>query len=613
MLKPAKRVMFIRTASMTFLLLRGQLKYFREAGYDVTFVSAPGPEQALAAAEGARVFSVGMRREPSLFGDLRSLWRLWRLIRHERPELVEAGSPKAGLLANLAARFASVPVRVYTLMGLRLETLTGISKRISVFFERVACGCADAVLCVSPSLRERAIGERLASPKKLVVLGSGSSRGVNIERFQERPSVLAAANEWRSKLNVRQGDFVIGFIGRLVRDKGIVELVEAFQTVRETLPAKLVLVGEYERGTGNTLSHEFRDRIESDPDISQVPWVDDPAPIYHMLDVLALPTYREGFPNAALEAQASSRPVITTNATGAVDSIVDGSTGMIVPVGDAQKLAEALLKIGHLPDRGRSLGKAGHARVEAQFDEKRVWEARLSFFDSLLRTATRQRGFGLAWKWIFDRVFACVLLVALSPVLLAVGSLVLFTMGWPILFRQPRLGRYGETIYVHKFRTMSEERDADGTLLPDAQRLGSVGRMLRRLSLDELPQLWDVFRGAISFVGPRPLLVRYKDRYSPEQWRRHNVFQGITGWAQVNGRNAISWEEKFNLDVWYVDHWSLWLDMKILLRTVGKVARRQGISRPGHETAPEFEGARSGVKEVISSEELPRYSDISQS
>jgi lipopolysaccharide/colanic/teichoic acid biosynthesis glycosyltransferase len=186
-------------------------------------------------------------------------------------------------------------------------------------------------------------------------------------------------------------------------------------------------------------------------------------------------------------------------------------------------------------------------------------------------------------------------------------------MGWPILFRQPRLGRYGETIYVHKFRTMSEERDADGTLLPDAQRLGSVGRMLRRLSLDELPQLWDVFRGAISFVGPRPLLVRYKDRYSPEQWRRHNVFQGITGWAQVNGRNAISWEEKFNLDVWYVDHWSLWLDMKILLRTVGKVARRQGISRPGHETAPEFEGARSGVKEVISSEELPRYSDISQS
>jgi lipopolysaccharide/colanic/teichoic acid biosynthesis glycosyltransferase len=135
---------------------------------------------------------------------------------------------------------------------------------------------------------------------------------------------------------------------------------------------------------------------------------------------------------------------------------------------------------------------------------------------------------------------------------------------------------------------------------------------LRRLSLDELPQLWDVLRGAISFVGPRPLLVRYKDRYTPEQWRRHNVFQGITGWAQVNGRNALSWEEKFRLDVWYVDHWSLWLDVKILLHTVVKVLHRQGISRPGHETAPEFEGTHSTVEGNFDTAKCPTYTDISR-
>src|SRR5262249_10564299 len=149
-----------------------------------------------------------------------------------------------------------------------------------------------------------------------------------------------------------------------------------------------------------------------------------------------------------------------------------------------------------------------------------VWKTRKSFFDTLLRSATRQRGVGLAVKWILDRVFACVLLITLAPVLVLAGLLVLCTLGWPIIFRQGRLGRRGKTIYIHKFRTMSEARDAKGELLPDAQRLDRVGRMLRRLSLDELPQLWDVLRGDISFVGPRPLVERYKKDYDADQWRR---------------------------------------------------------------------------------------------
>jgi lipopolysaccharide/colanic/teichoic acid biosynthesis glycosyltransferase len=165
-----------------------------------------------------------------------------------------------------------------------------------------------------------------------------------------------------------------------------------------------------------------------------------------------------------------------------------------------------------------------------------------------------------------------------------------WNLGSPVLFRQIRPGKYGLPFEFIKFRTMSNQRDAAGNLLPDAERLTGLGRFLRATSLDELPQLWNVLRGELSVVGPRPLLMDYLPRYSPEQARRHEVMPGITGWAQVNGRNALTWEEKLKLDVWYVDHWSLGLDIKILSLTIRKVIWRDGISQKGHATMPEFTG-----------------------
>jgi len=162
-----------------------------------------------------------------------------------------------------------------------------------------------------------------------------------------------------------------------------------------------------------------------------------------------------------------------------------------------------------------------------------------------------------------------------------------------VLFRQQRPGLHGQPFTLYKFRTMTDARDAQGNLLPDAQRLMPLGRFLRSTSLDELPELFNVFKGDMSLVGPRPLLMRYLDRYTPEQMRRHEVKPGITGWAQVNGRNAVTWEQKFALDVWYVSNVSLWLDMKIIALTVWKVFKREGISQPGHATAQEFTGGKS--------------------
>jgi len=196
-------------------------------------------------------------------------------------------------------------------------------------------------------------------------------------------------------------------------------------------------------------------------------------------------------------------------------------------------------------------------------------------------------------KRLLDLVLTLVGLVLLSPFLLIIAGLVRVYLGSPVLFRQVRPGYHGKLFTIIKFRTMTDLRDSQGKLLSDKHRLTGLGRTLRALSLDELPELINVVRGEMSLVGPRPLLEKYLARYTPEQSRRHNVLPGITGWAQINGRNALTWEDKFALDLWYVDHWSFWLDIKILALTIGKVLAREGISQPGHATAQEFMGTQA--------------------
>jgi lipopolysaccharide/colanic/teichoic acid biosynthesis glycosyltransferase len=195
-----------------------------------------------------------------------------------------------------------------------------------------------------------------------------------------------------------------------------------------------------------------------------------------------------------------------------------------------------------------------------------------------------------ALKRAFDIAVSASALIILAPVLSAVGLMVRLRMGPPALFRQVRPGLNGRPFELVKFRTMQDAIGDDGSPMPDAERLTQFGRWLRATSLDELPELWNVLRGEMSLVGPRPLLMDYLPLYSPEQSRRHEVRPGITGWAQVNGRNAISWERKFELDVWYVDRHSLWLDLKIILITLGRILKREGISAPGSATADRFEG-----------------------
>ena len=194
-------------------------------------------------------------------------------------------------------------------------------------------------------------------------------------------------------------------------------------------------------------------------------------------------------------------------------------------------------------------------------------------------------------KRLLDLSLSFLVLIFLSAIFVLITLLIRLKLGAPVLFRQQRPGLKGKPYTIYKFRTMADKRDLQGDLLPDAERLTSFGCFLRSTSLDELPELFNVLKGEMSLVGPRPLLTQYLDRYTPEQMRRHEVKPGITGWAQVNGRNALTWEDKFKLDVWYVDHQSFWLDLKIIALTIWKIIKREGINQPGQATAEEFKGA----------------------
>lgn len=364
------------TASMSLVLLKGQLSHLRKAGFCPAALCSPGPEVArVNADEQIPIFTVGMEREVSPLKDLASLIRLWRILREIRPAICNAGTPKAGLLVGLAAFLNRIPCRIYTLRGLRLETATGLKRRMLLITERIACECAHRVICVSPSLRLRAIELGLVSTEKAIVLGSGSSNGVNASRFAPTAEKLEKASQLRRTLGLAPGQPVIGFIGRFTRDKGMPELVAAFRLVRELVPdAMLLLVGSVE--AGDPVPAETLVTIESDPSVLKIGFTSSDIDLYyHVMDIFVLPTYREGFPNTVLEAQAAECPVVTTIATGAVDSVQEGVTGLLVPPADISALTHALVRLLSDKDLAQRMGRAGRERVQREFGNEIVWGA----------------------------------------------------------------------------------------------------------------------------------------------------------------------------------------------------------------------------------------------
>ena len=374
------------THSQTCLVLTGRLRALREAGFRVVLVASPGVLlETTAAREGIEALPIPMERGIAPLADLVSLFRLVRALLRLRPDITEFSTPKAGLLGNIAALLCGVPRRIYLLRGLRLETASGIMRGILRASERIAAACSHVVLCNSRSLREKALELRVASPEKLQVLGPGTSNGVDVERFKPGSAGISPS------IKIPAGAPVIGFVGRLTRDKGLPELTVAFDALLETRPAaRLLLVGWFDE-SADALPPELRTSIERHPKILCTGFVSDTAPWYRRMDLLVLPTRREGFPNAVLEAAASGIPAISTLATGARDAVLPGVTGLLIPPGDPKSLTEAIHQLLRNPARRTQMGMAARRWVVEKFPQARVHALTVALYKSLLRERSDEK------------------------------------------------------------------------------------------------------------------------------------------------------------------------------------------------------------------------------
>ncbi len=557
-------------------MLRGQTAFWHRAGYDVAVVSSPGRDLDLfASEEGAAVYGVPIEREPSPWKDLRTLVALWRLMRRLRPSVVECGTPKAGLLGGLAAWLAGVPARVYTLHGLRLETLHGWRRAAGVAAERVATAAAHEVLAVSPSLLRAAQASGAVPRGRGAVAGPGTANGVDLSRFE-----LAAPPD----------EPVVGFVGRFTRDKGVETLLAAFDLLAPEFPnLRLLMVGDFE--AADAPAQRIQDRIAQDPSIEWTGFVDDAAPYYARMNVVALPSRREGFPLCALEAAAAARPLVAARSTGTIDAVIHDVTGVLVPADDPERFAAALARLLRDREASARMGASARRRAARTYRPESVWVAKQALYlrlrdDAVARRLPLQR----AVKRAIDIAASATGLLLCAPGL-ALLVVLLRLQGAPALFRQDRPGHRHRLFTLYKLRTMTDARDGDGEPLPDALRVTALGAWLRRWSLDELPQLWNVLRGEMSLVGPRPLLAEYLPRYSRRQRRRGLVKPGLTGWAQVRGRNDLDWDERLELDAWYAEHWNLVLDLRILIESVAAVLSGRGVTSPNGTSPEKFLGA----------------------
>lgn len=372
------------TSPQTTVVLADRIHAFREAGYRVSLLSSPGELlNQNGGNQGAEPYAIPMQRGISVLADCVALFRIWRLIGRLKPDIVEFSTPKAGLLGSIAACLCRVPVRIYFLRGLKLETSDGLKRFLLLSAEKVAAQCAHVVVCNSRSLRDRALQCGIAGESKLLVLGEGSSNGVNTKRFSQGPSRI------REQLGIPNDATVVGFVGRLTRDKGLPELLEAFASLLRCEPdAYLLLVGWFD-ASEDELDLALRERIESHPRVIQTGFVQDTAPYYRAMDLLVLPSWREGFPNVVLEASASGVPVVATNCTGSRDAVVPGVTGLLIPPGEPDAMRDAMQSLLHDPNRLR-MSKAARAWVEEHFESSGVLGRTIAFYSSLMKPPAKR-------------------------------------------------------------------------------------------------------------------------------------------------------------------------------------------------------------------------------
>ncbi len=521
-------------------------------------------------------------------------------------DVVIATSPP--LIVALPGWFASRWLRarlVFEVRDLWPESAitTGVMKRDSLFarllyrMESWICRSADRVNVLTPAFREDLIKRNLVFEGNLLFVPNGA----DLHTFRPGPRNTSAREEfgWADR-------FVVLYAGAHGRANALKQLIEAADLLKDRPDIFIACVGDGpERRSLETAVHNRG--------LTNIRFY-GPQPKSKMADLVSAcdvgaavlqnnPTFQTVYPNKVFDYMACERPVLL-----AIDGVArrlvcqEANAGIFAEPENPVSIAEAILRLADSPQASADLGKNGRAWVVANASRDSLAARYLTHLEAL--TASPLAGYRVkplqaALKRLFDFSFAAIGMVVLAPVFAIVSLAIRATMGAPVFFRQDRIG-YGQGPFcLVKFRTMSDKRDQNGQLLPDTDRLAGAGRWIRKLSLDELPQLWNVLKGEMSLVGPRPLFKKYLPLYTPQQRRRHDVKPGITGLAQVYGRNAISWEKKFEYDLQYVNEANLWLDLRILARTVQQVLFARGITQEGHVTMPEFIGARYDHQETL--------------
>lgn len=556
------KIIVVASLAYSLVNFRGALlqRLVRE-GFDVV---ACAPDRDLAIIEtltgwGVRFVTVPMDRAgQNPLADAATLTSLCLLFRRERPDLVLAYTQKPIIYAGLATRiiggidfFAMVSGLGHAFGSASSAWRRALRTLVSLMY-RQAVARARCIFVFNRDDAGELRRHAIVSHQALVeVPGSG----VDVSHFASRA--------------IPDRPFTFVMVARLMREKGLEEFVEASRLVRQKWPgARCQIIGPLDANpTG--LNRVDIARWEAGGTIEYLGETRDVRPPLANAHVFVLPSYyREGLPRSILEAMATGRAVITTDTPGCRDAVIDGETGFIVPPRDAGALAEAMLRFRRDATLAARMGRAGRARAESIYAVDLVNDRLL---DAISRYASVQRAETFSRQRLAERAIAALALLALSPLMAGVALIILVSMGQPILFKQERVGLNTVPFLLRKFRTMHQIADPSGRPLPDAARLTTVGRVLRRTRLDELPQLFAVVRGEMSIVGPRPLLPETVAAMGEAGRARSAVRPGLTGWAQINGNALLTDADKLALDRWYIAHRSLRLDLAIIWRTVGMV------------------------------------------
>jgi len=560
-------------SSIKFLLLN-QMKFLQKQGYIVSAVCSFGKWVESIERENIKVKTIRIKRKIfSPISDLLALIKLFFYFKKEKFDIVHTHTPKAAFLGQLAAKMAGIPVIINTIHGFYFtENSSFFKRKFFILIEKIAAQCSDLIFSVNKEDIKTAIKEKICSYEKVRYLGGW----VDLKRFNPLRFSSDFIKEKKRKLKLPFNFKIVGIVARLVKEKGYLDLFEAFKTVLNKFPNTILLiVGAEEPEKKDGINPQIVQKYGIEKNTIFLGERTDIEEIYPLIDIFVLPSYREGLGLSAIEASAMERPVINTNIRGFREILENNKTGILVPVKNIQKLAEAIIYLLENPEKAKEMGKNGRKNVIQEFDERFVFDRIKKEYENLIREKVghKRREFmkrGLFLKRCFDIFVALIGLVFLFPLFLIVAILIKLDSKGPVFFKYERIGKNGKPFYPFKFRTMIDGAINKGlgyNVIQKDERITRIGRFLRKWGIDELPQLINVLKGEMSLIGPRPTFRYQVEKYNDFQKKRLLMKPGLTSLALTYGRNLLSWEERIKYDVWYVENWSLWLDFKIVLKT----------------------------------------------